>query len=297
MRSLKLLIRDLEPRLARQTALVRVIAFIGLLAMLWAPVALLIYGFGAYLKTEALASTLALVVLYVWFILLLRRWGRGVNRWAHPLAHCGLRGASRFAINAVQAMAVGAGAVWGLFGIETLLGWAVPQMPGWSLVWIALEGMLVAVGIGFAEELFFRGWLLSELERDYSPSLALLLNALIFAIAHFIKPLPDIIRTSPQFLGLVILGMALVWARRIPTGNRWQRNRTNLGLSMGLHAGLVWGYYVIDVGDLTQMTGQVPAWVTGIDGNPLAGMVGLIMLSGLAIKLAQVAGRNDMSKR
>ncbi|MEM9161888.1 MAG: type II CAAX endopeptidase family protein [Cyanobacteria bacterium P01_F01_bin.4] len=291
MRSLKLLIRDLGPRLARQTALARVLVFMGLLAILWAPVALLIYGLGHSFQAEAIASTLALVVLYIWFILLLRRWGRGVNRWAHPLSYCGLRGGSVFAVSAVQALVIGAGAVLGLFGIEILLGWAVPQMPGWSVVWIALEGLLVAIGIGFAEELFFRGWLLSELERDYSPSLALLLNALVFAIAHFIKPLPDIIRTSPQFLGLMILGMALVWARRIPTGRRWQRNRTNLGLSMGLHAGLVWGYYIIDVGALTQLTGQVPAWVTGIDGNPLAGIVGLVMLSLLAAKLAQVARR------
>lgn len=264
----------------------------GLLAVLWGPVALLIYGLGHALKAEAIASTLALGVLYVWFILLLRRWGRGINRWAHPLSHCGLRGGSGFAVSAVQALVVGAGAIVGLFGIEILLGWAAPQMPGWSLVWIALEGLLVAIGIGFAEELFFRGWLLLELERDYSPSLALLLNALVFAIAHFIKPLPEIIRTSPQFLGLMILGMALVWARRIPTGSRWQRNRTNLGLPMGLHAGLVWGYYIADVGDLTQLTGQAPAWVTGIDGNPLAGMVGLTMLSLLAAKLAQAAGRN-----
>ncbi|MEM8804521.1 MAG: type II CAAX endopeptidase family protein [Cyanobacteria bacterium P01_G01_bin.38] len=292
MRSLKLPIRDLGPRLARQTALVRVFVFMGLLAVLWGPVALLIYGLGHALKAEAIASTLALGVLYVWFILLLRRWGRGINRWAHPLSHCGLRGGSGFAVSAVQALVVGAGAIVGLFGIEILLGWAAPQMPGWSLVWIALEGLLVAIGIGFAEELFFRGWLLLELERDYSPSLALLLNALVFAIAHFIKPLPEIIRTSPQFLGLMILGMALVWARRIPTGSRWQRNRTNLGLPMGLHAGLVWGYYIADVGDLTQLTGQAPAWVTGIDGNPLAGMVGLTMLSLLAAKLAQAAGRN-----
>ncbi|MEO1404782.1 MAG: CPBP family intramembrane glutamate endopeptidase, partial [Cyanobacteria bacterium J06635_1] len=77
-----------------------------------------------------------------------------------------------------------------------------------------------------------------------------------------------------------------------PKGSRWQRNRTNLGLPIGLHAGLVWGYYLANVGDLTQLTGRVPAWVTGIDGNPLAGLVGLTMLSRLAAILAQAAGQN-----
>lgn len=269
----------------------RVVIFLLLLGMLWAPTALVIYGSGRYLNFEAAASTLALIVLYLLFIWLLRHWGRAVNRWAHPLSHCGLRWSSSFATSVCQALCVGTLAVFGLFGFETLLGWAAPQTPTWSLLPITLEGLLVAVGIGFAEELFFRGWLLSELEQDYSPSLSLVISALVFAIAHFIRPLPEIIRTAPQFLGLVILGMTLAWARRVPTGRRWQRHRSNLGLAIGLHAGLVWGYYIIKVGNLTQLTQTVPAWVTGIDGNPLAGIIGLTLLSLLAVKFAQTAGK------
>lgn len=62
--------------------------------------------------------------------------------------------------------------------------------------------------------------------------------------------------------------------KAFPEGNR-------LGISIGLHAGLVWGYYIVNVGQLIEYSNQVPVWVTGIDGNPIAGVMGLLFLSGL----------------
>jgi hypothetical protein len=98
---------------------------------------------------------------------------------------------------------------------------------------------------------------------------------------HFIKPWADIIRTFPQFPALIVLGLTLVWARR-RTGYR-------LGQSLGLHAGLVWAYYVINVGDLMVMRDRVPDWLTGVDRNPLAGLMGLFFLSLLACGVWQQA--------
>jgi hypothetical protein len=104
-------------------------------------------------------------------------------------------------------------------------------------------------------------------------------------VLHFIKPLPEVIRTFPQFPGLVLLGLALVWAKR---STRRQLRLTGvqhqgrLGLPIGLHAGLVWGYYMIHVGQLARYSGQVPQWLTGIDQNPLAGGAGLVFLMLLA---------------
>jgi hypothetical protein len=40
----------------------------------------------------------------------------------------------------------------------------------------------------------------------------------------------------------------------------------------------VWGYYLLQVGNLLTPTNAVPAWVTGLDGNPLAGLLGLGLL-------------------
>jgi hypothetical protein len=61
---------------------------------------------------------------------------------------------------------------------------------------------------------------------------------------------------------------------------------------MGLHAGLVGGYYIVNVGQLMQYSGQVPEWVTGIDGNPLAGLMGLGFLSLLAIAMKRRLNQN-----
>jgi len=140
----------------------------------------------------------------------------------------------------------------------------------------------MALAVGFAEEMLFRGWLLAELERDYTARAALLMNALFFAVTHFIKPPAVIISTSPQFLGLVALGMALVWARR-------QRPTPSLGYPIGLHAGLIWGYYLVNVGGLSEPTGQVPTWVTGINENPLAGLLGVVLLGAIAAQFAKTA--------
>ncbi|MEO1069451.1 MAG: CPBP family intramembrane glutamic endopeptidase, partial [Cyanobacteria bacterium J06638_6] len=129
----------------------------------------------------------------------------------------------------------------------------------------------------WSEEVLFRGWLQRELEQSWQPAVALGTTSLIFAIAHFIKPLDAMLALLPQFLGLLLLGIVLGWARRIPLA----AGKTGLGHPVGLHAGLVWGYYLIQVGGLLETTAAVPTWVTGIDGNPLAGLLGLTLLTGL----------------
>jgi membrane protease YdiL (CAAX protease family) len=143
-----------------------------------------------------------------------------------------------------------------------------------------LPGALTAFGIGFAEELLFRGWLLTELEQDYGKGRSLIISSLIFAILHFIRPIKDILATWVQFPGLVILGIDLVWARRT--------HQNRIGQSMGLHTGFVWGYYVIDVSDLLTTTNQVPEWITGIGSNPVAGLMGIIflLLTGVFLKVS-----------
>ena len=47
-----------------------------------------------------------------------------------------------------------------------------------------------------------------------------------------------------------------------------------MGLPIGLHGGLVWGNYIIEVGKLIKYSGAAPQWVTGVNNNPLAGVMG-----------------------
>lgn len=215
-----------------------------------------------------------MLLLYGEFILLVRFWGKHVYREPQLLRHYGLERTWRNVRELLIGLGTGIITVLSLFGLEGWLGWLVWQQPAAVLPQVILEGLIVALGIGFAEELLFRGWLLDELQRDYQPRVALWVDALIYAALHFIKPLTEILRTLPGFPALLLLGLTFVWAKR--------SNRSRLGLPIGLHSGLVWGYYIINVGQVVGYSGQVPDWITGVDHNPLAGVMGLLFLGLIA---------------
>ena len=263
---------------------VRLVCFILALLFLWLPLAVPIY---LLVEDTNLESILTLVILYVEFIFLLNIWGKQVYQQPKIFSHYGLEFTRLNGVNVLQGLAIGLTTVLVLFGLEGVLGWLVWQQPQVFLGRIILEGLLVSLGVGFAEELLFRGWLLDELQRDYKLNIALWIDAILFAVSHFIKPLEAIIHTLPQFPALVLLGLTQVW------GKRWKRGR--LGLPIGLHGGLVWGYYIINVGQLTQYSGQVPDWVTGVNNNPLQGVMGVLFMGGLAWWIGskqQVTGKN-----
>lgn len=214
-------------------------------------------------------------LLFGEFLILMPWWGRQVYGSSRLWRKYGLVINRQSGLELLLGLSLGVFSVTLLFLIQGWLHWLRwDPLPG-SLWRVALEGLLSAFGIAFAEELVFRGWILTELERDYSPQTALWSNSLIFASLHFLKPIAEMQRTLPQFPGLWVLGLALVWAKRSTQPQR-------LSWPMGLHMGLVWGYYVIQVGQLTESTHQVPAWITGVDGYPLAGLMGIVFMSVVA---------------
>ena len=259
-------------RLSQYPAPVRLGIFILVLLLLWLPIAAPIR---LLVRDDNLVTILTMPLLYVEFILLLRLWGKKVYKQTQILRHYGLERTPQNAMDLLHGLAIGLINILILFGVEGLLGWLVWEKPSIFLLRVILEGLIIALVYGFAEELIFRGWLFDELQRDYNLRVVIWATAVIFAVTHFIKPLPEIIQTSPQFFGLLLLALFLVWAKR------WRRGR--LGLSIGLHAGLIWGYYIINVGQLTKYSGAVPDWVTGVNRNPLAGLMGLVLLSVLAL--------------
>jgi len=261
-------------RLAHYPAPIRLGCFVVTLLVLWFPFAAPIY---LLVKDTNLVSILTIVLLYAEFILLLSLWGKYVYNKPQLLQHYGLEITRQNGVDLLRGLAIGTISLLILFGLEGALGWLVWQQPqsyGYFRR-VILEGLIVGLGIGFAEELLFRGWLLDELQRDYTLRIALWVDAFLFATSHFIKPLEAIIHTLPQFPALLLLGLTQVW------GKRWRRGR--LALPTGLHGGLVWGYYIINVGELMKYSGQVPDWITGVNKNPLAGVMGLVFLSGLAL--------------
>jgi uncharacterized protein len=237
---------------------------------LWLPVV----GLAEWLIEDAnTTSIVTLVALYGEFILLVQWWARSLYQQPTPFRSYGLVNTRRNILNLLGGLALGLSSLMLMFWVQGGFGWLEWQSSP-LLAQMILEGSWTGLGFGFAEELLFRGWLLDELQRDYSSSKARWINAIVFASLH--AP-----RSIAQLPALVILGAALIWAKEATQGR--------LGLSIGLHGGLVWGYYIVNVGQLIRYSDQVPQWVTGLDLNPLAGVAGLLAIGTLALGMRHAA--------
>ncbi|BBA79924.1 abortive infection protein [cyanobacterium endosymbiont of Rhopalodia gibberula] len=214
-------------------------------------------------------------LLYLEFVGLLFIWNRNIYRNFYWWKQYGLVLSRKNGFEFFQGLSLGLGFTFGLFIVESILGWVSFSTPSLKIVKVIFEGLLSALGIAFAEELLFRGWLLEELNRNYTSLTVLWIDSLLFAGLHFVKPLTEVVRTFPQFPALLLLGLILVWSKR-SNGNR-------LGICIGLHGGLVWGYYILNVGQLLEYTEKVSPWITGIDNNPIAGVMGLFFLGILGL--------------
>ncbi len=254
---------------------IRIGLFLILLVIFWLPVAIPVQL--AFNDDPNLVTILVMGWLFILFFILINVLGHQVYQQEKPYQAIGLVLNLRNSKRLLLGLGIGLSLTFILFALQGQLGWLNWQenaLPFWRLI---LEGALTGIGVAIAEESVFRGWLLNELERDYSLKIALWTNGMIFAISHFLKPIPVMLETLPAFPGLLLLGLILVWARR--------RSKGELGLSIGLHGGLVWGYYIVDVGQLMTYTETVSPAITGIYGNPIAGVMGWLFLLGLAVGL------------
>ena len=248
------------------------------LLLTWAPLAVLV---GWLIRDSNTASIVTLLLLYGEFILLVRLWGRRIYGQPDLLKRYGLVKTRKNGTNLLTGLAIGLTSLLLMFAVQRAFGWVIWLSPQPFLPRVILEGSLTGLGIGFAEELLFRGWLLDELQRDYSLQKAMWISAIVYAFLH--AP-----RSIAQVPALVILGLTLVLAKRASRGR--------LGLSIGLHGGLVWGYYILNVGQLIKYSNQVPDWLTGIGNNPLASVTGMTALGAIALGMKVAASRSTVPK-
>jgi uncharacterized protein len=221
-------------------------------------------------------------LLAIEFIVLLPWWGRRVYQHPNLYARYGLVFTLQNGVLLLKGLAIGACFAFALFITQGLLGWLTWQSPRLPILQLGLEGAASALGVGLAEELFFRGWMLTELDRDYSTKVSWIADAFLFATLHFLKPIPVILASLPAFPGLFLLATVVIIAKR--------HNRNLLGMSIGLHAGMVWAYYIVNVGNMVKYSGRVSDWMTGINGNPISGLLGLIFLAALALTISNLPG-------
>ena len=155
-----------------------------------------------------------------------------------------------------------------VFILESLLGFIQWQwLNSQLLLPVILPILILGMGIAITEELVFRGFILNQLEIDYTYWLAATISSLIFALLHLIWSPKE---TLPQLPGLWLMGMVLVGARLVDRGS--------LGLAIGLHAGWIFSLSCVDSSELITYTDKNKAWLTGINQQPLAGLVGIVSL-------------------
>ncbi|MEB3172600.1 MAG: CPBP family glutamic-type intramembrane protease [Cyanobacteriota bacterium] len=133
------------------------------------------------------------------------------------------------------------------------------------------NAVALLLGVGFAEELLFRGWLLGELELLLGRRRALLAQAGIFALLHPWYRLPGL-QAVALLGGLTLLGLVLALQRRADHGLLWG--------AIGLHGGLVGGWFALQ-NSLIQLSPLAPPWLVGPGGaspNPIGGLFGWLGL-------------------
>ena len=113
---------------------------------------------------------------------------------------------------------------------------------------IFINAIFLILGVGFAEELIFRGWLLEELKNQFGLKKAILGQALIFSIVHIGFDLPFLQMLS-ILTGLFFLGILLSLIRL--------KDKNSLWGCIGLHGGLV-GLWFITNNGLLEISKNAP---------------------------------------
>ena len=137
---------------------------------------------------------------------------------------------------------------------------------------ITINAILLIFGIGFTEELVFRGWLLEEFKNQFGLKKAIMSQALIFSLVHIGLDLPFWEMLS-ILTGLFLLGILLALIRLKDNKSLWG--------CIGLHGGLV-GLWFITNNGLLEISKNAPKWLVGpgtINTNPLGGIFGISLIT------------------
>ena len=215
---------------------------------------------GQQASLAALPAVLALLLSLPWR--LRRAWGStepwrrlGVAADPAPLARAALRGL----IKAVLLLT--------LVVVAMVMAGQLSWQPRLSAGLLS-NALLLGIGVGLAEELLFRGWLMGELRLLIGAQRALWLQAAIFSLSHTRFNLP-LIQLLALLGGLLLLGLVLGLQRRADGGLLWG--------AVGIHGGLVGGWFLLQQG-LLVMKPTMPLWLSG-PANPIGSLPGWLALT------------------
>jgi len=135
--------------------------------------------------------------------------------------------------------------------------------------------------LGFAEELFFRGWFFEELKLLFGTKTGMIGQALLYSFVHHISD-TTIWNIIGLRLGWFLLGILLSLIRRIDKGSLWK--------CIGIHGGLVGIWYFLNE-VFIKISVQAPSYLVGPFtenlSNPLGSLCGIGLLLILCIFFAR----------
>ena len=228
------------------------------------------------LPTDQLSLT-GTVLSFVLFLLVMPRWA--TLRWseAQPWRRLGLIARKPKArIDHVISLGIGLLMSTALIGliVSLLVFTGNGSWRGNLEIKAMLNCLLLALGVGFAEELIFRSWLWEELTKILGSRGGLLSQAALFSLVHTrfnlgFRPMLGLLT------GLFLLGLILALLRLRDQGSLWG--------CIGLHGGLVGGWFLAHQ-NLLSIDPNAPIWLVGPGGpnaNPLGGLVAILSLTAI----------------
>ncbi|MGV2828334.1 CPBP family intramembrane glutamic endopeptidase [Myxosarcina sp. GI1(2024)] len=254
-------------------SLLKVAVFFGTWAIIWLPIAASISRQIQWQPNQSLTTEKKLVLIVSLYLL-----APAILWWQTKLEGLSFQD---LGLDWCLSLAISFG--WGLiislvelaivFSLEFKFDLIVWHWQNWQLLpSLFLSIFCLSLGISFIEELVFRGYVIQELIVDFPYWLAATITSIIFALLHLVWERKQ---TVPQLPGLWLMGMVLIFAKIADRGS--------LGLAWGLHTGWNLGLTCIDSAQLITYKGK--DWITGINGQPLAGIAGIFCLLATAIAL------------
>jgi len=147
-----------------------------------------------------------------------------------------------------------------LFALVLIILTLIPLLQKNYISWIGefspiilLNSIVLGLGVGFAEEIIFRGWLLEELKFEYGTKISIALQAIVFSFVHNLSN-DNFWNIIGLRLGFILLGIFLSLVKISDKGSLWN--------CIGIHGGLVGIWFLINNG-LIEFKEITPSFLAG----------------------------------
>ncbi|KAK4342367.1 hypothetical protein RND71_038183 [Anisodus tanguticus] len=275
-------------RIAERPLFQRILAFVGMVLVLWSPVVIpllptLVQSWTTQ-KPSKSAELICVIGLYMSSFLLVTLWGKRIRGYENPLEQYGLDISSMQKVRSfLKGLFGGTILVFLLHSVNSFIGcvdFCLPMAPRTSstpLTWLKVygrifflivQGLATATGVATVEEILFRSWLPDEIAADLGYYRGIIISGLAFALFQ---------RSPWAVPSLWLLSLALAGV---------QQRSQSLFLPIGLRSGILATSYILHTGGFLTYQPKFPPWFVGsYSAQPFSGVVGLAFALSLAILL------------